>query len=352
MFYFIDPVRGWTGYSKAARGLALAMSKKTFVRCLDFNPTGYLPEAIYHLMLGYMPELRSQDFIFGRVYFSDLLKWKQNGDNSLKLIANLALECDRFPERLVRDCNDDRIEQIWVPSTFVKDNLVMNNVIEDKIKVIPHGYDPEIYKVKRVPREDYFRFFFNGGYTGPGDRKGADLLVKAFREEFNEELKGLGKRGVDYSKIPMLYLKINTSYGNASKELETSGVVIDTNFYSEKELAELYNKADCYVCPSAGEAFDMGTLEAMACGLPVIHNSKGGQFDYLKDNERVSLLPSDRTTAKFSPWDIGNWWKIDKDILKYELRKVYEERPKVKKYKNIKNWVWSEAARKAMECLK
>jgi glycosyltransferase involved in cell wall biosynthesis len=344
MFYTIDNIRGFSGYSKAVRELALAMSKKTFVKCIDFTPTGYLPEAIQPLILGGMPELRETDVVFGRCYFTDLLKLKPEARKGPRLIANLALECDKFPESIIRDCNDDRIEQIWVPSTFVRDNLVDNLVIEEKIKVVPHGYDPEVYNVKPVIYKDYYRFMFNGGYTGKGDRKGADLLVESFKEEFKKE--------IEEQKV-MLYLKLNTTYGDASKDLEGAGIVIDKNFYSEKDLSELLSKADCYVCPSSGEAFDMGTLEAMACGLPIIHNTWGGQRDYMsflqKDVSRRCLLESDVVPAKFSPWDIGMWRRPRVSSIMMEMRYMYEHKPTVVKYDDIEDWTWDKAAEVAIK---
>jgi len=336
MFYTIDNVRGFSGYSKAVRELAFAMSKKTSVKCVDFVQRGYLPDRIYTLLLGGMPKLRKQDVVFGRVYFDNPFRF--NGEHHI--IANFVLESTRFPESAVRDMNLDRIAQIWVPSKHVRDNLLANNVISEKIHIVPHGYTP-IYTMQHRDSKPYFKFLFNGGYTGEGDRKGADLLVRAYREEFKDEIKD--------AKV-LLHLKINTSYGDASKELEGRGTVVDTDFYTEEEMVQIFNTADCYVCPSAGEGFDMGTLEAMACGLPIIHNSWGGQVDYL-NGDRVWKLESNFVPAKFSPWDNGNWKRPYLVDLKAALRSMYIERYEIKKYPNIEEWTWDKGAEKAIKCI-
>lgn len=340
MFITIDNIRGGSGYAKAIRELAFAMSKLTDVSCTDFNQIGYIPDKIYPLILTTMPKLREQDVVLGRPYFDDPFKLKGAGH----YIANFVLEGTRFPERAILQLNDDKFDQIWVPSRHVFDNLVANNVVEEKIRIVPHGYS-SIYRLKHIDSKPYFTFLFVGGYTGTNDRKGADLLVRAFREEFKKEIQ---------KKRVLLYLKINTSYGDASNELEGPATIVDRKFYSEEELCNLYNKADCYVCPSQGEGFDMTTLEAMACGLPAIHNSWGGQMDYINDldeNFRTWPLANNIVPSRFSPWDIGNWRKPDLENLKAALRHFYEDKPKKKKYKKIANWTWNKAAKKAIKCL-
>jgi glycosyltransferase involved in cell wall biosynthesis len=48
---------------------------------------------------------------------------------------------------------------------------------------------------------------------------------------------------------------------------------------AELGLVHLYNAADLYMHPSMAETFGLPLLEAMACGLPVVHRNDGGNMN-------------------------------------------------------------------------
>ena len=54
---------------------------------------------------------------------------------------------------------------------------------------------------------------------------------------------------------------------------------------------------DVYVLPSAWEAFPIGPLEAMACGLPVVATDVGGTGEAVVDGETGYLVPPGRPDA-------------------------------------------------------
>jgi glycosyltransferase involved in cell wall biosynthesis len=60
---------------------------------------------------------------------------------------------------------------------------------------------------------------------------------------------------------------------------------------SQKEIPELYRRADCWLMPSVEEGFGMPGLEAAACGCPVIATRCGGPEDYVVDGETGYLVP-------------------------------------------------------------
>jgi len=79
------------------------------------------------------------------------------------------------------------LDEIWVPSRFVKQSLVNSNVKKEKIKVIPNGYNPEIFHIfeaedKVVQTEKKFKFLFVGGTIR---RKGIDILLEAYINIFS-----------------------------------------------------------------------------------------------------------------------------------------------------------------------
>jgi len=336
MIIFADPIFGHAGYAHAVRNLALALSKHTNVNVLP-QGSGYLPEKFYKLLGN--KGATNKDYLVVRPYFDDPFKYNFPG----RIIGNVVLE-STLPEKMVKQCNDDRIWQIWVPSTFVKDNAIKSGVIERKIKVVPHGHDPDIFKVSR--KKDSFvpyDFLFVGGYTGRGDRKGADKIVKAFTEEFKE-----GESS--------LYLKINTVYGECPiQDLAIrKDITVDLNQYTDSEMADVYRKAKYYICPSAAEGFDMSCLQALACGMPVISSSTG-QSDYLnyllRFNGHIHRLEGSPQPARFSPWDTGLWYPIDLKGIKHALRLYHKSKPKNLKFKGIEKWTWNASAKIAMRCL-
>ena len=338
-FVPVSSAHGFSGYSKAIRELAYAINRRGTE--VAFPPTSnyaYLPEKCYPLLKSSV-QSRSDDAIFIRPLFDDV----QRFSDDKKLIGNLALESSRLPERLVKECNMDKFKQIWVPSSYVYDIAVKNNIIEDKLRIVPHGYDPDIFKFKKRDINDIYTFLFVGGYTGRGDRKGADLLARAFHEEFKDE------------DVKLLF-KINTTYGPFPVQdiCLNNNIHYITNNLLDKQMVDVYKSGDCLVSPSYGEAFNMTVLEAMACGLPIA-TSRTGEMDYTLDCfsfERMFPINSDcDVPARFSPWDVGMWRRPDYNTIKYVLRNLYNDKPKKKKYKNIDNWTWDAAAKKAIKYL-
>jgi glycosyltransferase involved in cell wall biosynthesis len=62
---------------------------------------------------------------------------------------------------------------------------------------------------------------------------------------------------------------------------------------SGEELAAAYASADVFAFPSDTDTFGNVVLEAMACGLPVLASSCGGQVDLVRDGENGMLFTPD-----------------------------------------------------------
>ena len=342
-------IGGTSGYAKSLRELGAALRELGVdVGAVNIGGEGaYIPEKCYPLLKSKV-ELRKGDSLLFRPYFEPL----PSVSEGVKIIAFVALESTRLPERLVRDCNDDSVSQVWVPSNHCKRYAIESGIIEDKLRVVPHGYDPNIFKAikqkKDVGEAQPYKFLFVGGYTGRGDRKGADILTQAFHEEFKPN-----------EKVELL-MKINTTYGSfPSHDLAIDPrIKFNTNQILDSQMPEVYNEGDCFVFPTWGEAFGMTLLEAMACGLPIIKSWFGGQNDYVDDLnstkdclKRVGVIDGDVVQARYTPWDIGNWERPSKGQLRFMMRQFYEDKPPKKKYKGIERWTWDRAAAQGLKCL-
>lgn len=324
----VDQYKGQTGYAKAVRELTKAIS-------------AYVP-VIYWDGKNEMT-FGENDYLLGRLPFQNLTSFY----GKVKIIGNLVLESTKIPEGVVCDINK-HIYKVWTPSTFCKNNYINSGVIPEKIDVIPHGVDTNIYKPLNKPHKD-FTFVFVGGYTGKGDRKGADLLCKAFSEEFKND------------KNVKLYLKINIVYGNAVHELVeltkdvSDRVIINTVNLTDEQMNEIYNTGDCFVSPSYGEGFNMTVLEAMACGLPIITSEWGGQADFIPQENYIIPATKD-VSPRYSTWDVGKWKEPDFLFLKRLMRYAYEHRNVMLRVGVLNSkvaieWNWNSCAKKAVRSL-
>ncbi|HEY1713727.1 MAG TPA: glycosyltransferase, partial [Solirubrobacteraceae bacterium] len=204
------------------------------------------------------------------------------------------------------------VDELWVPSEFVRRMYVDAGVDAERVVTIPNGVDLEVFHPDGMERElpdadEGTRFLFVGGLIA---RKGVDVLFNAWRRAF---------AGRDDVTLVLKDFGANDIYRNAGREpiLEhaASGalpriVLIDEDL-STDEVAALYRACDVLVHPYRGEGFAMPVLEAMACGLPVIVTAGGPTDEFVPADagwrisaERVSF-PEDRIDTmetRGRPW--------------------------------------------------
>jgi tetratricopeptide (TPR) repeat protein len=73
-------------------------------------------------------------------------------------------------------------------------------------------------------------------------------------------------------------------------------IIYYDSYFSEQQIADLYRACDVFVCSYRGEGFSLPTLEAMACGLPVVV-TKGGATDDFVDDEVAWLINAERRSV-------------------------------------------------------
>jgi len=251
------------------------------------------------------------------------------------------------------------VEKVFVPSQATK-NLFRWNGVSKPIEVIHFGVN-EIYKPKKFLKEEElgkFCFLSINSWTGKvGDRKGTDILIKAFDEEFkNEDVKLILKISTFWEKNPPEFYmaSINSILGHPNKN-----ILFNSEYAKEEDLVEYYQKSHVFVSPTRGEAFGLTILNAIACGIPVIvtKDRNSGHMDFCQDLDSVLWIDApevEQGDPRF--YEKGNMLaKPELKSLRKQMRYAYENYKSLKlkallnSEKIRKEFTWKKTAKKIME---
>ena len=142
-----------------------------------------------------------------------------------------------------------------------------------KLRVVHNGVDVD-------------RFVPNGARSGPptilavsrlSEQKGLDLLLRVL--------------SAVRARVPSVRLEI-AGQGAAREALEADvtrlgleAAVTLHGYVAHHDLPALYRRAHVFVSTSIYEPFGLTTLEAMACGTPVVVSGLGGTSEFVRDGE-------------------------------------------------------------------
>lgn len=288
MINVIGQFFGTSGYAKHTRYLVNELDKLEDVKILTNLPNGW-ERAVNDAELK-MIKRGAEESYDTNLIITHPAHWRGNAW-AKKNIVYLVWEGDSVPLWIMKECFNENIHKIIVPSQHTYDAL-LNTLLDDvttldltsKVVLIPHGVDLDLFKpLKILKKQDKttfnkpFKFLAVKGFTNMEDRGGIQYLVKAFCEEFKQD------ENVE------LILKINPAYGIPNipemfKDLTSSAPIrIIANEVTDKQMNAIYNDCDVFVSPTRGEAFNIPCLEALACGKPVITTNFGGQTDFCSD---------------------------------------------------------------------
>jgi len=275
-----------------------------------------------------------------------------------KRIMYTMLEVDKLPPYWVMTLNT--MDEVWVPSTWGKEVFEKSGV-KVPIKVIPAGVDLNLFNPYRepfVPRTENFRFLSVGKWE---KRKGQDLLIKAFCEEFKDNEKV--ELVIMADSIKLFDQKFNIYKNIVNLKLpedRASLQIIEGMIPNYSDMGRIYTSADCFVNPTRGEGWNLPLIEAMACGMPCITTNWSAHTDFANEKNAYmlndfTLVPADQVFAQ-AFIKFGNWAEPTIKELREKMRYVFEHREEAKKKgefaaKDMENWTWDKAAEKAIKAL-
>ena len=179
-----------------------------------------------------------------------------------------------FSDQLIRNHEEEfaAADRLFVLSTHARKTLLARGVDETKMIKTDLGVDLGLFTPGHSRSDGVFRIIFVGQIT---QRKGISYLIEAFRR----------------AAIPSSELHfVGEVIGTPNPWIRVPGVR-HVPPVPRAELPALYRAADVYVLPSLAEGFPLTSLEAMACGLPVIVSENTFAHDVLTEGHDGFVVP-------------------------------------------------------------
>lgn len=354
----VGETNGNSGYAIHTKNLALALIEKGIDLSIESRA---MPEPSTDEKLIQAVKKASEYAHEGTVMINLPIETElKSGDRLPFLLPFCVFEGDKLNYCWTEALKKDYITAILTPSEDTK-KAILNSGIKKEIFVIPHGVNTKIFNNKVKPNthfenKDKYTFLFVGGWRdGINDRKGLDLLCKAFCEEFGKD------------ENVRLILKINMAYQDETQVLknfyaldlpkkeERPEIALFMQQFPENVMAELYRSSDCFVNVSKGESFCLPCLEASACDTPVISVNWGGQTDFLMDyieiNRGKEINATGGTLYEGVKWKIPEIENI-KECLRFAIDIKEETRRKGKRQGILsRKYTWENSADKLIETI-
>lgn len=257
----------------------------------------------------------------------------------------------------------DLVDEIWVPSHYVRQVYFSSGVPIEQVRVIPNGVNSDIFhpgvKPMALSSKKRFKFLFVGGVIY---RKGIDILLEAYISAFHKSdnvsliIKDMGGNSFYREK------KFRKKIDMLMRLKDVPEIIYIDKIFSENELAGLYTACNALVHPYRGEGFGLPILEAMSCGIPPITTNGGACLDYCNEQscflvkaEKKRLAEkriANLETVKY-PW----FYEVNIDDLKCKMLYAYQHEDKIRK-KGLaaskyvcEHWTWKHSAQKIQERL-
>jgi glycosyltransferase involved in cell wall biosynthesis len=249
--------------------------------CWNGWPPGFLGY-LFRKKVPYMIALRGHDVPGYEIRFKNLEKF---------FLKNLSKKV--WENAKIVTSNSDKLKELARETSNVP------------IKVIYNGIDTKEFKPKSKKLEKKIVLITTGRL---GQRKGHIYLIKALQKIDGFKLIVIGD-GIEKEKL------VSESKG---LDIELKGYV------KHEELPKELQKADAFISTALVEGMSNSTLEAMACGLPIITTDVGGAKELINGNGTIISKTQDINSIV----QVLNKYKNSPKLLKkqgIQSRKIAEK---------------------------
>jgi glycosyltransferase involved in cell wall biosynthesis len=254
---------------------------------------------------------------------------------AVRNIGRTMYETDRIPSEWVGYCN--QMDEVWVPTDFNLETFFRAGVAREKLFRVPGAIETDLFDPRvppmYLPGASGFVFLSVFAWSL---RKGWDVLIRAFKEEFDH--------GEDVTLVLKVLPHWNRTVAQHHADLETftrsvlgrdprarPRVLVVSRDMRVDEMPRMYRAANAFVLPSRGEGYGRPYLEAMAMGLPTIGTRWSGNLDFMNDGNSYlvdcKVVDVPEAALRETPDYRGHRW-AEPDVmdLRRAMRNVYEER--------------------------
>jgi glycosyltransferase involved in cell wall biosynthesis len=211
-----------------------------------------------------------------------------------------------------------------------------NSGVTVPIDLIHWGVDAKRFSYIDRTDKETFTFASMGALS---ERKGTDLLIRAFSDAFP----------LPHFRHVRLILK--TSHRSFPFTVKDPRIKVMMSTLEHNDLIdEFFKKIDCFVFPTRGEGFGLPALESLALGFPTIATKWAGIAEFMTDEYGYCLDYKMKDAVDFTKIvykeECGQWAEPDYDHLVQTMRDVLANRNAAKeKGKDAaefvkKNWLW------------
>ena len=350
---FYSQFNGELGIPIHARELAYAISK-------ELKDLNLIQLPLNNINTSQYPEIKPF-FKRPNQNFSSLIFWYPNiyEDYNVykKNMGLFVFEYTKIPKNFIDSIN--KLDIIFTPSQWGV-NLLKENGVKTQCEIMRGGVNYEKFHPSDTPRvfNGVYKFLHIGKIE---NRKGTELLIRAFAKAFNGDKKVSLTMMIDNPHVknfsPEQYIK-NIGY---SINISLDNIIIKHAI--QNPLTNIYQEHDCAVFPQSAEAIGLPIVESMASGLAVIVTLNSGISEYADDSRNILLKKTVKTPVydiNFFPnkGEFGEWDSPTEEELIEALRWVYNNQKEAKERGIMaskwmrENYSWDLAAKKFInQCL-